>query len=153
SFNNNTPPLYIIDGVPTYDFNGLNPNDIESLQVLKDAASAAIYGARGSSGVIVITTKKGKSKEARVTVDAYYGTKTRLKTLDMLNAQEFGEVLFQGYKNDGVTPNDPIYGNGPQPVIPPFLDPPNNTTPSANTNWQKEVFRPAANMSYNVGVS
>ncbi len=153
SFNNNTPPLYIIDGVPTYDFNGLNPNDIESLQVLKDAASAAIYGARGSSGVIVITTKKGKSKEARVTIDAYYGTKTRLKTLDMLNAQEFGEVLFQGYTNDGVTPNDPIYGNGSTPVIPPFLDPPNNTTPSANTNWQKEVFRPATNMSYNVGVS
>ena len=56
----NIQPLYIIDGVPTYDINGISPNDIESLQVLKDAASAAVYGARGSTGVIVITTKKGK---------------------------------------------------------------------------------------------
>lgn len=153
SFNNNTPPLFIIDGVPTYDFNGLSPNDIESLQVLKDAASAAIYGARGSSGVIVITTKRGKTKNAQVTFDAFYGWKTRKKTLDMLNAQEYGQVLWQGFKNDGVSPNDPIYGNGATPNIPAFLDPPNNTTPSANTNWQKEVFQPAANMAYNLGVS
>jgi TonB-linked SusC/RagA family outer membrane protein len=153
SFNNNTPPLYIIDGVPTYDFNGLSPNDVESIQVLKDAASAAIYGARGSSGVIVITTKKGKSKEAKVTLDAFYGIKTRLKTLDMLNAQQYGQVLFQGFINDGVVPNDPIYGNGSQPVIPAFIDAPNNTTASANTNWQKEVFHSAANMSFNIGVS
>jgi len=153
SFNNNTPPLFIIDGVPTYDFNGLSPNDIESLQVLKDAASAAIYGARGSSGVIVITTKKGKSRNAQVSLDAFYGTKTRRRTLDMLNAQQYGDVLWQGFKNDGVTPGDPVYGNGATPVIPAFIDAPNNTTPSANTNWQKEVFQPAANMAVNLGVS
>jgi TonB-linked SusC/RagA family outer membrane protein len=153
SFNNNTPPLFIIDGVPTYDFNGLSPNDIESLQVLKDAASAAIYGARASSGVIIITTKKGKSKNAQVTFDAFYGTKTRKNTLDMLNAQEYGQVLWQGFKNDGVVPSDPIYGTGATPVIPAFLDAPNNTTPSGNTNWQKEVFQPAPNMGYNLGVS
>lgn len=142
SFNNNTPPLFVIDGVPTYDFNGLNPNDIESLQVLKDAASAAIYGARASSGVIVVTTKKGKSRNTQVTVDAFYGVKTRRNKLDMLNAQEFGQVLWQGFKNDGVVPSDPIYGSGPEPVIPAFLDAA-KTTPSGNTDWQKEVFQPA----------
>src|SRR5688572_24186723 len=91
SFNNNTPPLFVIDGVPTYDFNGISPNDIESLQVLKDAASAAIFGARASSGVIVITTKKGRTKNAQVTFDAFYGVRTRLRKVDMLNAEEFGK--------------------------------------------------------------
>ncbi|MFT3680518.1 MAG: TonB-dependent receptor [Ferruginibacter sp.] len=154
SFNNNTPPLLIIDGVPTYDFNGLSPNDIESIQVLKDAASAAVYGARASSGVLVITTKKGKSRDVQVNFNAFYGIKTLRKKLDLLNAEEYGQVLWQGFKNDnnGNTPNDPIYGNGPQPVIPEFIDPAKNT-PSGNTDWQKEVFKPAANMSMDIGLS
>jgi TonB-linked SusC/RagA family outer membrane protein len=155
SINNNTPPLLIVDGVPTYDFNGLSPNDIESLQVLKDAASAAIYGARASSGVIVITTKKGKSKQAKVTFDGYYGSKTRRGKLDMLNALQYGQAYWTAYKNDngGATPNDQTYGNGPQPTIPAYIDPPNNTTPAGNTNWQKETFQPAANMAYDLGIS
>lgn len=155
SINNNTPPLLIIDGVPTYDFNGLSPNDIESLQVLKDAASAAIYGARASSGVIVITTKKGKSKKAKVSFDGYYGSKTRRGKIDMLNALQYGQAYWTTYENDngGATPNDITYGNGSQPVIPAFIDPPNNTTPSGNTDWQKETFQPATNMAYNLGIS
>jgi TonB-dependent starch-binding outer membrane protein SusC len=151
SFNNNTPPLFIIDGVPTYDFNGLSPNDIESLQVLKDAASAAIYGARASSGVIVITTRKGKSKSAQVTFDAFYGVRTRRNKVDMLSAEEYGKALWQGYVNDGVVPSDPIYGNGIDPVVPAFIDA-SQTTPSANTDWQKEVFQPANNMAFNLGI-
>ncbi len=155
SINNNTPPLIIIDGVPTYDFNGLSPNDIESIQVLKDAASAAIYGARASSGVIVITTKKGKSKTAVVTFEAYYGSKSRRGHIDMLDALQYGQVYWGAYKNDnnGNTPNDVTYGNGPEPRIPGFIDSPNNTSPAANTDWQKETFCPAANMSYNLGIS
>ena len=81
SFNNNTPPLFVIDGVPTYDFNGLSPNDIESLQVLKDAASAAIYGARASSGVIVITTKKGKSKKCPVDSGGFLWSEVETKQI------------------------------------------------------------------------
>ena len=153
SFNNNTPPLFIIDGVPTYDFNGVSPNDIESLQVLKDAASAAIYGARASSGIIVITTKKGKSGNARVTFDAFYGVKTLRNKLSMLDAQGFGTALWQGFKNDGVAPNDPIYGTGATPTIPAFIDAPNNTTPSGNTDWLKEVYQPAKNMALNFAIS
>lgn len=155
SINNNTPPLLVIDGVPTYDFNGLSPNDIESMQVLKDAASAAIYGARASSGVIVITTKKGVSSKAKVTLDAYYGSKTRRGQIDMLNALQYGQVYWTAYKNDnnGATPNDPTYGNGASPAIPTYIDAPNNTTPAGNTDWQKETFRPATNMSYDLGIS
>ena len=153
SFNFQTPPLYIIDGAPAYDFNGLSSNDIESIQVLKDASSAAIYGARAAGGVILVTTKKGKSKEAKITIDAFYGTKTRRNKLSMLNAQQFGDVLWQGFKNDGVVPSDPIYGTGATPVIPAFLDAPKNTTPSANTDWQKETYQPASNMALNFGVS
>lgn len=155
SINNNTPPLIIVDGVPTYDLNGLSPNDIESLQVLKDAASAAIYGARASSGVIVITTKKGKSRKAKVTFDGYYGSKTRRGKIDMLNALQYGQTYWTAYKNDnnGNTPNDATYGSGAQPTIPAYIDPPGNTTPAGNTDWQKETFQPATNMSYNLGIS
>lgn len=153
SFNNNTPPLFIVDGVPTFDINGISPNDIESLQVLKDAASAAIYGARGSSGIIVVTTKRGKTGNARVTFDAFYGVKTLRNKLDMLDAKGFGTALWEGFKNDGAQPNDPIYGNGATPSIPAFIDAPNNTTPSGNTDWIGEVFQPASNMALNFGIS
>ncbi|MEJ8840921.1 TonB-dependent receptor [Lacibacter sp. H375] len=153
SFNFNTPPLFIIDGVPTYDFNGLSPNDIESFQVLKDAASAAIYGARASSGVIVITTKKGKAQNAKITFDAFYGTRKLRNKLDMLNAQEYGTVLYRGYNNDGINviPGE-AYGSGPAAVIPAFIDAA-KTLPSANTDWQNEVFQPANTMAYNLSVS
>lgn len=152
SFNNNTPPLFIVDGVPTYDINGLSPNDIESFQVLKDAASAAIYGARGSSGVVVITTKKGKSGSARVSLNAFYGIKTLRNKVDMLNASEYGQALWQGFKNDGVAYNDPIYGTGTTPTIPAFLDD-NKTTRSGDTDWIKEAFQPASNYALNFDVS
>ena len=152
SFNFNTPPLFVIDGVPTYDFNGISPNDIESIQVLKDAASAAIYGARASSGVIIVTTKKGKSKDAKVTLDAFYGTRKLRNKLSMLNAQQYGDVLYKGYANDGIPPAGEAYGPGPNAVIPSFIDAA-KTLPAANTDWQDEVFRPATNMGYNLGVS
>ena len=151
SFNNNTPPLFVIDGVPTYDFNGLSPNDIESFQVLKDAASAAIYGTRASSGIIVITTKKGKSKDVKVSLDAFYGRRKIRNTLDMLNTQQYGDVLYKGYANDGTPPSGEAYGPGPGAVIPAFIDGA-NTTPAGNTDWQKEVFQPANNMGYNIGM-
>jgi TonB-linked SusC/RagA family outer membrane protein len=152
NFSRNTPPLFVVDGIPTYDFNGLSPNDIESMQVLKDAASVAIYGARGANGVIVITTKKGKSAKAKVTFDAFYGVKTLRNKIAMLNATEYGQVLWQQKKNDNQPLSDGIYGTGAQPVIPAFLDD-NKTIPSADVDYLKEVYQPAANMSYNLGIS
>ncbi len=148
----NVQPLYVIDGVPTYDINGISPNDIESLQVLKDAASAAVYGARGSTGVIVITTKKGKTKNAQVAVDAYYGIKQMRNKIDMLDAQEYGQVLWQQKKNDGLPLTDDVYGSGPTPTIPQYLDDA-KTIPAGNVNYLKEVYQPAANSAINVGIS
>ena len=91
---NNNEPLYVIDGVPVQNesnINFLNPNDIESIQVLKDAASASIYGSRAANGVIVITTKKGRGR-AKLAVDMFYGHQWATQTPDMLNPQEFLQV-------------------------------------------------------------
>lgn len=73
----------------------------------------------------------------------------------MLNALQYGQAIWQSYKNDnnGATPTDPTYGNGAQPVIPAYIDAPNNTTPAGNTDWQKQTFQPAANMAFDLGVS
>ncbi len=148
----NNRPLFVIDGVPTLEIDGLSPNDIESMQVLKDAASASIYGARASNGVVLITTKKGKTRNVAVTFDAFYGIKTRRDRLNMLNAKEYGQVLFQALRNDNLPTQDAVYGNGPEPVIPEFIDD-NKTIPAGDVDYQKEVYRPAHNQAYNLGLS
>ena len=134
SFNNNSP-LYVIDGVQAGSITGLNPNDIESMQVLKDAASASIYGVRGSNGVIVITTKKGKKKGITVAYDGYYGSSDPGKGLDFLNAQEQADLLFLARRNSGLTTAGSVFGNGANPVLPDYVyysGAPNNGTPIMN---------------------
>jgi TonB-dependent SusC/RagA subfamily outer membrane receptor len=88
---NNNDPLYIVDGVPTTDPSKFNPNDIESMQVLKDASAASIYGSRASNGVIIITTKQGKAGRMIVTYDGYYGSQTISESMmpEMLNTAEY----------------------------------------------------------------
>jgi len=98
----NSSPLYIIDGVPNGDINLLNPSDIESIDVLKDAASAAIYGARAANGVILITTKQGKKGKANIAYDFYYGWQSIPKTVDPLNARQYVELM----KETGLTDAD-----------------------------------------------
>ncbi|MES2648718.1 MAG: TonB-dependent receptor [Bacteroidota bacterium] len=120
SFNNNNP-LYVIDGVQTGSIMGLNPNDIESMQVLKDAASASIYGVRGSNGVIVVTTKKGRRRGITVSYDGYYGVQDPGKGLDLLNAQETAELYFLSRRNSGLETTGSIFGNGSSPVLPDYL--------------------------------
>ncbi len=124
SFGNNKP-LYVIDGVPTQEIFDLNPNDIESMQVLKDAGAASIYGSRASNGVVIITTRKGKGK---VTVDysSYWGVQ-RPKSgnvWEILSPQETADLKWMAMHNSGITDiNDPQYGNGPTPVLPDFIEP------------------------------
>lgn len=89
SINASSNPLYVIDGVPNSTLVGLNPSDIESMEVLKDAASAAIYGSRGSNGVILVTTKKGKSGKTRVSFSASYGIQQLQRKLDLLSGEEW----------------------------------------------------------------
>jgi TonB-linked SusC/RagA family outer membrane protein len=152
STTGNTGPLYVIDGVPTTYAGALNPNDIESIQVLKDAASASIYGSRASNGVIVVTTKKPVNAEPKVTFDAYYGVQALRNRIHVLDAQQWGDVYWQAQRNSGVTPSHPQYGSGPTPVIPAYLDA-DQTIPSANTDWLGEIFKPSAIQSYNLGLT
>lgn len=92
SFNAGNDPLYVIDGVPlSGGFNDINPNDIESMDVLKDASATAIYGSRGANGVIIITTKRGKQGKTSVDYSAYFGVTNIIKYLDVMNGEEFAE--------------------------------------------------------------
>ncbi|MBC7569059.1 MAG: TonB-dependent receptor plug domain-containing protein, partial [Spirosoma sp.] len=126
---NDNSPLYVIDGVPTKgNLNTLNLGDIESLQVLKDASAASIYGSRAGNGVVIITTKKGKAGKPKFTYDTYYGNQQRGKVLDMLNTDEYAQLIWESRRNSGqVTangnPNHSQFGNGPSPVVPAFILP------------------------------
>ena len=121
SFGNNQP-LVLIDGI-SGSLHDLNPNDIESIQVLKDA-SASIYGVRGSNGVIIVTTRKGKSGKAVVNYDAYYGFQTAGKGFNLATPQEVANAVWLQQKNSGIAnPSTKQYGSGPTPVLPDYITP------------------------------
>lgn len=120
SFGNNDP-LYIVDGMPTYNVSNINPQDIESMQVLKDASSASIYGARAANGVVIITTKRGKTGVPTISVDSYYGVQHAPKGPDMLNPEELGQLLWQSLANAGQTTSHPQYGTGASPRLPDYI--------------------------------
>jgi TonB-linked SusC/RagA family outer membrane protein len=121
---NNNEPLYVIDGVPVQNesnINFLNPNDIESIQVLKDAASASIYGSRAANGVIVITTKKGKSGSSKLSVDLFYGSQTPSKIPETLSPTEFLDVQQRLAAGQGIPFTSNIYINqGGKWVLPDY---------------------------------
>lgn len=149
----NNDPLYIIDGVPVESgINLINPNDIETLQVLKDASSASIYGSRAANGVVIITTKKGKKGEPQIHFDAYNGIQNATQKLEVLNAQQYGDLLWEAHFNDGKTPSSDIYGTGSTAVIPDYLDT-NNRVPSDDVNWVDEIMQSAIVQSYNLSLS
>ncbi|MBK5722187.1 SusC/RagA family TonB-linked outer membrane protein [Dysgonomonas sp. Marseille-P4677] len=155
-------PLYIVDGMPMErGFANLNSNDIESIEVLKDASSAAIYGSRGSNGVILITTKRGSSEKLTVKYDGYFGLQTVSKKLPMMNAYQFAEVARDAHNNAYLADvptgsvNDP---NGIRPQsyhrVPaelyPYLT---GETGLVDTDWQDEIFRTAPTTSHNISLS
>lgn len=117
-------PLYIVDGMPIEGgLDYLNPNDIASIEVLKDAASGAVYGARAANGVILVTTKTGKIGKTRVTYDFSYGWQSAWKKRDVLNATEYAIMMNEGAVNAGIAPS--------------YSDP---SSYGVGTDWQKEVF-------------
>jgi TonB-linked SusC/RagA family outer membrane protein len=126
---NDNSPLYVIDGTPTKgNLNTLNLNDIESIQVLKDASAASIYGSRAGNGVVIITTKKGKVGKPKFSYDVYYGIQRPGKFLDMLNTNEYAQLVWESRKNSGAVgangnPTHSQFGNGPTPVIPDYVFP------------------------------
>ena len=163
---NNNDPLYIIDGVPTKaGMHELNGNDIESIQILKDAASASIYGSRAANGVIIITTKKGKDGKLKVDLDASVAASMYSHKMEVLNAKEYGQVMWQGYVNDGMDPNtnglgyhyDWGFNAQGVPVLngitmKKYLDDA-GTTPAADTDWYDQTTRTGVIQNYNVAVS
>ena len=94
-------PLYVIDGVAGGDLNHISPSDIESIDVLKDAASSAIYGARAANGVVLVTTKQGKAGKVQISYDGYYGSQYMYKKPDLLTAQEYMTIVDEQRFNDG----------------------------------------------------
>jgi TonB-dependent starch-binding outer membrane protein SusC len=124
----NESPLYVVDGMPYYG-GRINPNDIESMVVLKDAAAAAIYGAQAASGVIVITTKSGKSGATKVSLDYYQGWQSAYKTPEALNAQEYASAYRSAAAHAG---------DIPQAAHDPLLNPWSQVT---RTIWMDEIFQ------------
>ncbi len=104
STTGNSQPLYVVDGMPVSDVSFLNPSDIESMEVLKDAASASIYGSRGGNGVVLITTKKGTKGSMKITYDGYYGIQNPWRKPDVLNAKEYAVIANEARLNDGAAP-------------------------------------------------
>ena len=163
---NNNDPLYIIDGVPTKaGMHELNGNDIESIQVLKDAASASIYGSRAANGVIIITTKKGKEGKVKINFDASVAVQTYAHKMHVLNAKEFGQAMWQGYVNDGLDPNQNglgyrynwSYNQQGVPVLNSismnkYLDAA-GTTPASDTDWFSKTTRTGVIQQYNLSLS
>lgn len=143
-------PLYIVDGVPTQNIGTLNPNDIASLSVLKDAGAASIYGSRASNGVIVITTKRG-SEGVKVNYNGYIGTQNPGQgPTNLLDAQGYADLQWLVYNNDGTAETHPFYGPSPaaggaaSPSLPSW---------AANTNWWDVTTRDATIQNHDVSLS
>jgi len=138
-------PLYVIDGVPVQSGSDgntsilatINPADIESMDILKDASATAIYGARGSNGVVLITTKRGKEEQMSVNLETSIGVSQVIRKLDMLNSRQFVQIANERALNDG------------QPVTFPDVD----AASQVNTNWQDEIFQTGLTQNYALSLS
>lgn len=124
--NGNSDPLYIVDGLPVGGIDYLNPGDIESMEILKDAASSSIYGARGANGVVLITTKKGKAQSFTVNYDGYYSVQNPERKLSLMNANQYSMYYNEAQLNDGVRPT--------------------TFNRRADTDWQDEIYSKNAPM-------
>ena len=145
---NNANPLYVIDGFPTGDLNSINPKDIESLEVLKDASAAAIYGSRAANGVILITTKKGSNKKLSVNLEGYYGVEQPWQELDLLNNEQYVEYASELLLNSGAVVPPRIATGMDQPIN----SQTSQTFAQTETDWQDEMFRTGAIQQYKAEV-
>ncbi|WP_428331067.1 SusC/RagA family TonB-linked outer membrane protein [Mucilaginibacter sp.] len=160
----NNDPLYVIDGIPsTRGLQEINQSDIESIQVLRDASSASIYGTRAAAGVIIVTTKRGKKGMQRIDFDASSSLQYYTSKLTPLNTQQHGAAYWRAAVNDGADPNNngiytynwnknftnPVLNNV---IIPEYIDAA-HTMKAANTNWFNEVSQSSLLQSYNLSIS
>lgn len=163
---NNNDPLFVIDGVPTRGgMHELNSNDIENIQVLKDASAASIYGSRAANGVIIITTKKAKTGKIKLDFDMYATQSFYNNRLEVMNAREYGESLWKATLSSSEDPNknnigytyDWGYDAAGNPVLynmylPKFIDT-DKTMQTSDTDWFDEVSKKGLLQSYNLAVS
>ena len=149
---NDNDPLYVVDGLPQSSIGWLNTNEIESIDILKDASATAIYGARAANGVILITTstgKKGEKLQSSIDFDAYFGMQNPIKVYDMMNASEFMEYKNLAYTNGGY---DAYFTSEEEEEILKFIK--SNTGSEEGTNWWKEINNKNAPVqSYNISFS
>lgn len=150
--NSSNDPLYIIDGVPTDNINCINPSDIESMQVLKDAASASIYGSRAANGVVVITTRQGKGDRMAINVNYAASVQTIANRYELLNAKQWGEAYWTASKNAHIAPSHPLYGSGERPVLQQYVGG-NPNFPTTDTDWQDQVYRTAMTNNLSASIS
>ena len=137
--NNN--PLFVVDGVMIGAPFDLSPDDIETIQILKDASATAIYGSRGSTGVVIITTKKGKAGKLRIGYNGYVGIQNIAKKWDLTDAEGYRKITNHAELNAGLS-----VAPGNDPTNPAFIS-------NVNTDWQKEAFRTAMIQDHNVSFS
>ena len=180
-------PLYVVDGVPLSDndvngpgfkvnpLNAINVNDIESIDILKDASASAIYGSRGSNGVVIITTKRGKRDKVAISANSYYGVQVVAKEIPMLNATQYAQLIYDAHNNTyfdqlaakgltgsatddnatrlnklGAAPTNTSLAYLLPPEIFPYL---NNQPGLTNTNWQDAIFRHAPMQSHTLSAA
>ncbi|NDV46810.1 TonB-dependent receptor [Paludibacter sp. 221] len=155
---NNSSPLYVVDGVMVSDIKFLNPNDIESTEILKDASATAIYGSRGANGVILVTTKQGKEGKSNISFNAYWGVQNRWRKLDLMKRDEFASTIvgLANYRTESQIFNEQGFGAwlsmyrlGESPYYPTNFD-----YSAQETDWQDEVFNSNALIhNYNLSIS
>ncbi len=158
SITQDNSPLYVIDGFPMEDSDNssINPNDIESIDILKDASSTAIYGSRGANGVIIITTKKGKKGDPVINFNAYYGLQNNNKRIEVLSPYEFVKVQIEQSSGAAVNTAAQLYTPAEVPVDDPFYRANGNTLESYRNikglNLQDQYFRTAAVQNYDLSL-
>ena len=144
SINSGNDPLYVIDGYPTTDselFNSISPTDIDDIQILKDAASSAIYGCKAGNGVIIVTTKSGRTGKSRVSFSTQIGVNQVQRYVDVLGSKDYLDMIIEARTNNGTIGNFP------------GLLKLRESGDYANTNWQDEIFRNALNYRANANVT
>lgn len=154
SINSNIDPLYVIDGVVGVDPNSINPNDVASLEILKDASSTAIYGSRGANGVIIISTKRGRKGAATVSYENNLYVSQLSRHLPGLNAEQFINVYNQSFANG--QKYDPAGGVWAPPVALNHINYPKlfdaNDRPIYDTNWEKETYKPSFSQNHQLNI-
>lgn len=134
SISSSVNPLYVVDGIQTNDINGINPDDIIDMTILKDASSTAIYGINGSSGVVIVTTKRGKAGAPQLNFNAYWGISEAVKNIEVLNLEQYKDLMKEINLSYFNTASHTRYSG-------------------INTDWKKEVFQRGFDQNYNINYS